>query len=211
MRSQFIDRWTRSEHTVAVQVPERGGAGIAEIKAVETFAIGVDAGGSVHKLRHHRRRESHTFVKRQGAIIPAHDDVQGTVAVEVPERRGAPFADVHTVEYVSGASSFPEIWCFGRTHVLEEVQHACICTTVPTSDKVEVAVTVDIAERRGTRIADVNAIKWVRLVFPILKNRLRDGPHVLVETDLSIISTLDEIEVACGRHAVTIYRSKDTV
>ena len=50
-RSLNIDRWTRSERTVAVEISERGGAVPADVDAVE----GVYASGPFHKHRRRRR------------------------------------------------------------------------------------------------------------------------------------------------------------
>ena len=78
MRSQFIDRWTRSERAVVVEISERGGAVIAEIDAVE----GVRASGPLHE--HRRRRRPGVLDVGELAIPFAHDEVQ--IACERHER-----------------------------------------------------------------------------------------------------------------------------
>ncbi len=70
MRSQFIDRRTRSARTVAVQVSERGGTRIADVDAVE----GVRASGPLHE--HRRRRRPGVLDVVEQAIPIAHDEVQ---------------------------------------------------------------------------------------------------------------------------------------
>ena len=74
MRSQFIDRRTRAERTVAVDVSERWGTpdvpGRADLDAVE----GVRASGPLHE--HRRRRRPGVLYVVEQAIPIAHDEVQ---------------------------------------------------------------------------------------------------------------------------------------
>ena len=70
MRSQFIDRWTRSERAVVVEICERGAADIADVDAIE----GVRASGPLHEHRRRRRPGVLDVVER--AILFSHDEVQ---------------------------------------------------------------------------------------------------------------------------------------
>ena len=66
MRSQFIDRRTRSERAVVVEVSERGGHHRgANVNAVE----GVRASGPLHESRHRRRPEVLEVDERIGVRV----------------------------------------------------------------------------------------------------------------------------------------------
>ena len=70
MRSQFIDRRTRSERAVVVDIGERGGAELADVDAGE----GILASGPLHE--HRRRRRPGVLDVDELAIDIARDEVQ---------------------------------------------------------------------------------------------------------------------------------------
>jgi hypothetical protein len=86
VRSLFIDRRTRSERAVAVEVSEREGAVQADVDAVE----GVRGSGPLHE--HRRRRRPGVLDVDELAILIAHDEVQ--VACERHERCGDKFLSI---------------------------------------------------------------------------------------------------------------------
>ena len=82
MRSQFIDRRTRSKRAVVVEICERGGARRTDVDAVDSDGVeGVRVSGPLHEHRH-RRRPGVLDVVEQAHTI-AHDEVQVACARNV--------------------------------------------------------------------------------------------------------------------------------
>ena len=75
MRSQFIDRRTRSKRAVVVEICERGGANRTDVDAVDSDGVeGVRVSGPLHEHRHRRRPVVLKVVEQ--AITVAHYEVQ---------------------------------------------------------------------------------------------------------------------------------------
>ena len=70
MRSHFIDRWTRSERAVAVDIYDRGPGNLADANVVH----GVRASGPYHENR--RRSRPSVLKVDERASYTAHDEVQ---------------------------------------------------------------------------------------------------------------------------------------
>ena len=64
----------------------------------------------------------------------------------------------------------------------------------------ERAVVVEVSERGGARIADVDAVEWVRASGPCNEHRRRRRPGVLHVVEIAIVIAHDEVQVACGSH-----------
>ncbi len=75
----------------------------------------------------------------------------------------------------------------------------------------ERAVAVDISERGGAVIADVDAVEGVRASGPLRQRRRRRRPGVLDVVELAIDIAHDEVQVACERRAIRVNRSTDAV
>ena len=108
MRSQFIDRWTRSERAVAVDICDRGPGSLADANVVH----GVRASGPYHENR--RRSRPSVLKVDERASYTAHDEVQ--VACEGQKTCGRSLSiDGHglcvpSLSRSANAGTIPKLW-----------------------------------------------------------------------------------------------------
>ena len=63
----------------------------------------------------------------------------------------------------------------------------------------ERAVAVEVCNRGGAPLTDVDAVEWVRASDPLREGRRRRGPNVLDVVERSNINANYEVQIACER------------